>query len=178
MEENLRISIAHFIEFEDRYAIDARLLGRRIQICISDDNFLLITIPSLFIKNRCPEIGIPGLQKKFKSDIDDWGIVKSYDTIDNLDKMDVWISAVLVECFCKDRGSLPNAGTIQIEAKKVLHYIQIINPDAIRIPSDEYKDDLCNVRLSVSLSEEGEYQSEIRLPMLYDTHHQRVASRP
>lgn len=162
------ISSAHFIEFVDRYAIDARLLGHRIRICISDDSFICITIPSLVIKNQVPEIGIPRLLEIYKSDIDDWGIVKSYVSINDLDKMDVWISAVLVEYICKDRGCLPNAGIIQAKAKKVLHAIHVINPDAIRIPSDEYKDDICNVRLSVSLSEKGEYQSEIRLPMVYD----------
>lgn len=168
MAEYSKISIAHFIVFEDRYAIDARLLGRRIQICISEDSFLRITIPSLVIERRCPKIAIPGTLKRFKSDIDDWGIVKSYVSFDDLDKMDAWISAVLVECFCKNCGSLPNSGIIQAEAKKVLHTLQIINPDAIRIPSDEYKDDMCNVMLSVSLNEKGEALPEIKCPMVFD----------
>ena len=65
MKEELKILIAHFIEFEDRYAIDARLLGRRIRVCMSDDRFLQITIPSLVVRNGSPEIKIPGILKRY-----------------------------------------------------------------------------------------------------------------
>lgn len=177
MKEELKILIAHFIEFEDRYAIDARLLGRRIRVCMSDDCFLQITIPSLVVRNGSPEIEIPGILKRYKNDIDDWGWVKSYDNdrIDNLEKMDVWISAVLVECFSNDSGSIPNSSIIQAEAKKVLHSLQIINPDAIQIPSNEKKDDLCNVRISVSLSEKGNADTLIVLPMIIDSRKEKLS---
>lgn len=166
MAEYFKISSAHFIEFVDRYAIDARLLGRRIRICILDDHFLQITIPSLVVRNGEPEIEIPGILKKYKNDIGEWGRVKSYDDerIDNPEKMDVWISAILVECFSNDSGCIPNSSIILAEAKKVLHSLQIINPDAIQISSDKKKDDICNVRISVSLSEKGEADSLILLP--------------
>lgn len=171
MEDNLKISNAHIIEFVDRYAIDARLLGRRIRVCISDDHFLQITIPSLVVRNGSPEIKIPGILKKNINDIGEWGWVKSYDNdrIDNLEKMDVWISAVLVECFSNENGNTTNSSIIQAEAKKVLHSLQIINPDAIQILSNEKKDDLCNVRISVSFSEKGEANSLILLsPVIFD----------
>lgn len=163
-------SIAHIITFEDRYAIDARLLGRSIRISVSDDVVFSITIPSVVFKNGDFKIEIPGALEKFKTNIEDWGDVKSYDDnrIDNLDKLDVWISAVLVECFCKDSARLPNYSNIQVEAKKVLHALQVINPDAIRIPSDENKDNLCNVVASVSIDENGKAQPLIILPMIYD----------
>lgn len=178
MEENLKISNAHIIEFIDRYAIDARLLGRRIRVCISDDHYLQITIPSLVVRNGSPEIMIPGILKKYINDIGEWGWVKSYDNdrIDNLEKMDVWISAVLVECFSNDSGSFPNSSIIQAEAKKVLHSLQIINPDAIQISSNEKKDDLCNVRISVSFSEKGEADSLIVLPpAILDVREERLS---
>ena len=168
MEKYNKTSIAHFIELKDRYAIDARLLGRRIRIRLSDDSFLNIIMPSIVIKNRCPEIGISGIMKKYNADLSDWGMVKSYDSLDNLDKMNVWISAVLVECINKRSGNLPNSGIIQAEAKKVLHSLQIINPDAIRIPSDEYNDDLCEIKMSVSISAKGKALPEIKCSMVLD----------
>ena len=178
MEENLKITNAHIIEFVDRYAIDARLLGHRIRICISDDSFLQITIPSLVVRNGSPEIKIPGILKKYKNDIGEWGWVKSYDNdrIDNLEKMDVWISAVLVECFSNENGNTPNSSIIQAEAKKVLHSLQIINPDAIQISSNQKRDDLCNVRVSVSISEKGESDSLIILPpAIFDVRKEKLS---
>jgi len=177
MEESRKISIAHFIEFVDKYAIDARLLGRRIRVCISDDSFLLLTIPSLVIRNGNPEIKIPGILEKYKNDLGEWGRVKSFDNdcIDNLERINVWISAVLVECFSNDGGNIPNSSIIQAEAKKVLHSLQIINPDAIRISSNEKIDDVCNVRLSVSLSEKGEANSLIALPLIIDGRKEKLS---
>ena len=166
--ENYKNSIALFIELENRYAVDARLLGHRIRINISEDYYLRVIIPSLVLKNRCLEIEVPGIKKKYKADLSDWGTVKSYVSLDNIDRMDVWISAVVVECFGKDGDSLPKPGIIQAKAKKVIHSLQIINPDAIRVPSDEYKDDLCEVKMSVYLSEGGEAQPEIKCAMIFD----------
>lgn len=160
-KEDYKQSIAHFIELEDIYAIDARLLGRCIRINISDDGFLCITIPSLVVKNGFPEIEIPGIMKKYKADLDEWGCVKSYETLDNPDRMNVWISTVLVECFGKNSSNLLKSGIIQAEAKKVLHSLQVINPDAIRTPSDAHKNELCKVKMSVSLSEEGKTLVEL-----------------
>jgi len=161
IKEDYKQSIAHFIELEDRYAIDARLLGRCIRINISDDCFLCITIPSLVVKNGFPEIEIPGIMEKYKADLDEWGCVKSYETLDNPDRMNVWISAVLVECFGKNSSNLLKSGIIQAEAEKVLHSLQVINPDAIRTPSDAHKNELCKVKMSVSLSEEGKMLVEL-----------------
>ena len=87
--ENYKNSIAHFIELENRYAVDARLLGHRIRINISEDYYLHIIIPSLVLKNRCLEIEVPGIMKKYKADLSDWGTVKSYVSLDNIDRMDV-----------------------------------------------------------------------------------------
>ena len=178
MEDNLRISDVHIIEFVDRYAIDARLLGHRIRVCISDDCFLQITIPSLVVRDGNPEIKIPEILKKYKNDIGEWGWVKSYDNdrIENLEKMDVWISAVLVESFSNENGNAPNSRFIQAEAKKVLHSLQIINPDAIQISSNQKRDDLCNVIISVSISEKGEANSLIVLPpAIFDARKEKLS---
>ena len=113
-KEEYKHTIAHFIELEDRYAIDTRLLGRCIRIYISDDSFLCITIPSLVVKNGFPEIEIPGIMEKYKTNLDAWGCVKSYETIDNPDRMNVWISAVLVECFSKNSSNLLKSGMITL----------------------------------------------------------------
>ena len=53
-------SIVHIITFEDRYSIDARLLGRSIRISVSDDVVFSITIPSFVFKNGDFKIEIPG----------------------------------------------------------------------------------------------------------------------
>ena len=163
-KEEYKQTIAHFIELEDIYAIDARLLGRCIRINISDDSFLCITIPSLVVKNEFPEIEIPKVMEKYKADIDEWGCVKSYETLDNPDRMNVWISAVLVECFGKNSSNLLKSGMIQAEAKKILHSLQVINPDAIRTPTEENKNDLCKVEMSVSISEKDKAMIETTLP--------------
>lgn len=160
---NHKKSIVHFIELKDRYAIDARLLGRHIRIRMSDDCYMYLIIPSLVVRNGFPEIEIPGALEKYKADLDEWGCVKSYESIDNLDRMNVWIYAVLIECFCEDKNSLPNSSIIQAETKKILHSLQIINPNAIRIPSDGQENELCKV-MSSTTNENGKALIEVKLP--------------
>lgn len=160
---NHKKSIVHFIELKDRYAIDARLLGRHIRIRMSDDCYMYLIIPSLVVRNGFPEIEIPGALEKYKADLDEWGCVKSYESIDNLDKMSVWISAVLIECFCDEKYFLPNLNIIQVETKRVLHSLQIINPNAIRILSDGQENELCKV-MSSTTNENGKALIEVKIP--------------
>ena len=84
-------------------------------------------------------------------------------TIDNQERMNVWISAVLIECFCDNNDSLPNSDIIQTEAKKVLHSLQIINPFAIRVPSDIQENELCKVMSSTKYVN-GKAMIELKLP--------------
>lgn len=53
-------------------------------------------------------------------------------------------------------------------AKKVTYALQIINPDAIRIPSDEVVNNLCEVKHSVSFNERGKPQIEIGIASIID----------
>lgn len=160
---NHKKSIVHFIELKDKYSINARLLGHHIRIRMSDDCYMCLIIPSLVVRNGFPKIEIPEALEKYKADLDEWGCVKSYESIDNLDKMSVWIYAVLIECFCEDKDSLPNSNIMQAETKKVLHSLQIINPNAIRIPSDGQENELCKVTSS-TINENGKALIEVKLP--------------
>ena len=160
---NFKNSIAHFIELRNRYAIDARLLGRSMRINMPEFVCLRIILPSLVLKKDRFELEIPRALEKYDSDLDNWGSVKSFTSSGDLDIMNVWISAFIVECYSDDSNSLPNSGLMQDKVRKVIHALQIINPEAIRSLFDDCSDDLCYVTGSFFKPEIGESQISLNL---------------
>lgn len=168
-------SIAHFIELRNRYAIDARLLGRSIKISVPEFGYMRVILPSLVLKKDLFELKIPRALEKYDSDLDNWGSVKSFTSSGDLDIMNVWISAFIVECYSDDSNSLPNSDLMQDKVRKVIHALQIINPDAIRSLSDDCSDDLCDVTMSVFKPEVGESQIESFFMSNMDTRKEKLS---
>ena len=163
-----RYKSAYIVDLENRYAIDDGLLGKHIRISFSEDCFLSLIFPSVVLKNGYPELSIPWLLKKYGVDRGCWGKINSYNKIDNLKPVDAWISGILVECFAKTAKDILSPGIVQDLAKKIVYSLQIINPDAIRIPSDEQRCDLCNVSASIVLMENGKPMPELKFASVLD----------
>ena len=60
---------AYFVDFEDRYAIDGRLLGRQIGFSYKDC-YMVIVMPSVIKKNGIPHLAIPKLLESYGVDVD------------------------------------------------------------------------------------------------------------
>ena len=158
---------AYFVNLAERYAIDGRLLGKRIGFCYEDLR-LSLDIPSVIKKNGCPELGIPWLLKTYGMDAGNWGKINNYQCLDKPETIHAWLAIVFVECFAKDSAHLLNPSIVQKLAKKIVYSLQIIKPDSIRIPSDEVVNDLCEVKHSVSFKENGRPQAEISITSVID----------
>lgn len=160
----------YFVSLAERYAIDGRLLGRHIKL-YHDDTCLSIVIPSVIVKERIPYLGIPKLLETYGADMEDWGKINNYQSIDKPETIHAWLSKVFVECFAKERDKLVKPAIVQKYAKKVVYALQIINPDVTRIPSDEVINDICEVKESVSFNEEGRPHVESRIACVIDDGH-------
>lgn len=152
----------YFVSLAERYAIDGRLLGRRIKL-YDNDICMSIVFPSVIVKDRIPYIGIPKLLETYGVDMEDWGKINNYQSLDRPETIHAWLSTVFVECHAKERDKLVKPAIVQKYAKKVVYALQIINPDVIRISSDEVINDICEVKESVSFNEDGRPQAETRI---------------
>ena len=90
-------------------------------------------------------------------DEDDWGKVNSYARLDKPETIDAWVSTIFVECYTNSSPKL-NAAWIEELAKHIVYALQIINPEAIRIPSDEVPNVLCEVKASIAFKRDGKPQ--------------------
>lgn len=158
---------AFFVDFEERYAIYGRLLGRKIDFRYNDC-YLRIYIPSVVKKNGIPELGIPTLIENYGVDLDTWGKINNYQDLKKPETIHAWLSTVFVVCYAKDGQNSLISSEAQKLAKKVVYALQIINPDAIRISSDEVVNNLCEVKHSISYNDEGRPQMEIRIASVID----------
>ena len=151
----------------DRYAIDGCLLGRNLSVHYSEHCFLTIVFPSILHNGSFPYLGIEGLLDKYGADQDDWGKVNSYQDLQKLDTIDAWISSVLVECYTE--GNTPGLSSLEVQkiSKQMLHALQVIRPEAIRIPNDEWPNVICEVKTSVAIGE-GKPRVEILLTSVID----------
>ena len=171
-----KLKSVHIVEFENRYAVEGRMLGKHFSMQISKNLALEVIIPTVFRKDRFNEIGIPGMLKKYGIDIDNWGKIDNYVTINEVETVNASISAVLVLCYSRDSNDSLCSGSILSEARKVLHALHIINPQVIRINFDTVPNDLCEINLSVMLMDDGKKQAEVRVPpMLIDDRAPRLS---
>lgn len=167
MREQYTFERAYFVDLAERYAIDGSLLGKRLVIrhqgvCIT------IRIPAVLKRDVYPVLGIPGLFDKYGTDVEDWGKIRGYDSLDHPETIDAWISCILVVCQTNNPVLLFGSHVIQDMARKVIHALQIINPDAIRIPSDDAPNILCQVNHSVSFKEDGSPLIELGISSVID----------
>lgn len=168
------VSRAYIVDLAERYAMEGRLLGKHIQMRPSENYVLEVVFPTLVKKNQFVELGMPGLFDKYGIDVDKWGKVNSYTTIDNHEKADVWISSVLVVCHSNEICKLPPSSLIQNQSKKVLHRIQVINPDSIRVSSDNQKNVFCRIEAAVSYEVGENPQVEMSFQSLIDDRKERL----
>ena len=160
----------YFVSLAERYAIDGRLLGRRIKL-YDNDTCMSIVFPSIIVKDRIPYLGIPKLLETYGVDMEDWGKINNYQSLDKPETIHAWLSTVFIECFAKERDKLVKPAIVQKYAKKVVYALQIINPDMIRVTSDEVINDICEVKNSVSFNEDGRPQAETRIACVIDDGH-------
>lgn len=144
---------AHFVDFADRYAIEEDLLGKRITFRFEGVRISII-MPSVHTTNGYPELGVSGLKDDYGIGEVEWGKVNSYNHINNLHPLDAWISKVLVECISNDPKKV-KASWIAEKSKRVVYALQIINPEAIRVLSDEVPNEMCDIKYSVEFDERG-----------------------
>lgn len=103
------------------------------------------------------------LAERYGADMEDWGKINNYQSLDKPETIHAWLSKVFVECFAKERDKLLKPAMVQKYAKKMVYALQIIKPDVIRIPSEEVINDICEVKESVSFNEDGRPQVESRI---------------
>ena len=167
---------AHIIELENRYAVEECLLGKHFAMRVSDNCALEVVIPSIFKKDGVDVIGIPGMLMKYGGDIDGWGKIDCYETINEVETVKACVSAVLVICYTKNGEVGLKSGVIQNMARKVLHTLHIINPQVIRTNSDTVPNDLCEIDVSFSIMDDGKPQTELIIPaMLIDDRGSRLS---
>lgn len=154
----------HIVEFEYRYAIDGGLLGKHFAMQVSDNCALEVVIPSIYRNGKFDELGIPDLLNNYGCDINKWGKIDNYVTINDVETANACISAVLVICYAKNEEAELYFGAIQNMVRKVLHTLHILNPHVIRVYSDTVPNDLCEINVSVKVKDDGEKQAEIMCP--------------
>ena len=173
MMKGYKYRSAHFVNFADRYAIEWRLLGRRFSFR-HEDSFVSLVIPSVIQRFGFPELRIPNLMEIYKIDEDNYGKVNSYVSLDSPVNIDVWISTIFVECYTNNPLKV-NSAWVENQAKRIVYALQIINPDAIRIPSDEVPNILCRVKNFVEFQENGSPQHGVNIATVYDDREGRLS---
>lgn len=167
MNSKYQYERACFVDLAERYAVDGRLLGKKLSISHKGVR-ILIVIPSVIKMNAYPTLGIPGLMAKYGIEESEWGKINGYKSLDEPDTIDAWLSCVLVICQTNNPVLLFNSSVIERMAQKVIHAIQIIKPDAIRLPSDDVPNVLCQVKHSVSFDKNHKPMIDIHLTSMID----------
>lgn len=163
-----RKTSAYLVELEERYAIDGTLAGRQFDFRFSDSFFLSIVFPAIVRKDQFYEVGIPNPSKYRMDVVEDWGMIRDFGSPDSPGTVEIWVSKVLVLVS----GIEPVPGDlfkcIQDEGVKLIHSLQVVNPDAIRIPAIDLPNRICRVRFSTWETPEGEQKRNVFRPILED----------
>lgn len=163
---------AFFVNLSDMFAIEGRLLGKRIRIHLSDEYVLTIVIPALVRKGDILDLCIPGAFYKYRTNQEEWGRLNRHPIIDKvfdeIDRVDAWISAVIVECRGEKKDAAPSVSDIESMGNNLVHALQIVNPDAVRMCSDNHSRDLCEVSTEVSLGDDGRFQPAFYFTSSFD----------
>lgn len=170
---------AFFVNLSDMFAVEGRLLGKRIRIHSSDEYVLTIVIPSLVRKGDILDLCIPGALYKYRTNQEEWGRLNRHPIIDKvfdeIDRVDAWISTVIVECFGEKLDVVSSASDIESMGNNLVHALQIINPDAVRMYSDHHCTSLCEVSTEVSLGDDGRFQPAFYFTSSFDDREGQVS---
>ena len=171
-----KLKSVHFVNMVDRYAIEGCLLGRSIPVHYSEHYYLSIVFPSILHNGAFPYLGIEGLLEKYGVDQDEWGKINGYHNLQSPDTIDAWISTVIVGCYSDENAPGLSSLDIQRISKQLLHALQVIKPEAIRIPSDEWPNVVCEVKTSVAIGE-GKPRVEMLLTSVIDDRKGKISFR-
>ena len=131
--------------------------------------------PSIVRRHPFPNLGIPGLIKKYGADLGEWGQINNYHSLDEPETIVAWISGILVECFAKDSKTRPSSSVVQKNSRKLVHALQVINDDAIRYSTESLPNQICAVKTSVLLQEDGKPQAKILIQSIIDDRKQMLS---
>ena len=158
----------HFVNLADRYAVAGSLLGKSFYVRYSEHIIVNLVFPSIINEESFPDLGIMGLLERYGIDEDDWGAIKSYYDIKKPETLVAWISKVLVEYYSDDASLELSANSIETMGDKLVHAIQILNPNAVRVPRDDRKNEICEVKTSVDIGLDGNPHVGIALKAIID----------
>ena len=159
---------AYLIELEERFAIDGWLAGKRISFRFSDSSYITIVVPSIIRNEQFFEVGIPNIGDYRMDVVDDWGRIENFGYQERADTLVIWISKVLVLLFEEEPSNGELCRLIQERGQKLIHALQVINPDSIRISSIDVPNHLCRVRFCTWLNTEGGYNLNLSRPTIED----------
>ena len=143
------------VSFEDRYAIDNLLLGKRFSCYISESCWIEICFPLFKIKEDSKSefdwttLVSPFSFEEIDVDLDNWGKVNGPSVDSKGNKLyQVWINALGLfyhsnipltdDKECRSIESVTNK-----MLKGFLSALQVINPDALRFRTDDYQEPIC-----------------------------------
>lgn len=106
--------------------------------------------------------------ERYGIDDDNWGTIKSYVDIKKPETVIAWISKVLVEYYTDSISLELNACEIEAIGNKLVHAIQTINPNSIRIDRDDRKNEICEIKTSIDIDADGKPQVGIVLRSVID----------
>ena len=158
---------AHFVNMEDRYAINGCLLGKRIPVHYSEHCYLLIIFPSILQNESYPYLGVEKSIDRYGMEQENWGKIYNYVDISKLGTVTAWISSVIVECYSDENNLGLSSDIIQKQSKQLLSALRVINPDSLRTPTDNWENTICEVNYSVEYKE-GKLMPGFMLSMIFD----------
>lgn len=142
---------AFIVNINDRYAVEGRLLGKRLKFRSSDECIMTIVIPTIVRKGDRVVLGVPSSLNRYGIDLNDWGGWNRCVSVDDVKTYKAWISSVLIECSSDNQDAIPAYSEIQKKGNSLIRALQIINPDAICVDSDKLSTDLCEISSEVML---------------------------
>lgn len=159
---------AFFVNLSDMFAIEGRLLGKHISIRPSDEYVLTIVIPTIVRKGDLLVMSVPDAMDKYGIDCDNWGTWNRYASINDVKTFDACVSSLIVESSGNNMDAMLTGSEIHSKGNDVVHALQIINPDAVRLYSNKTSVDLCEISAEVVVGVDGRVQPEIHVPFSID----------
>lgn len=159
---------AFYVNLSDMFAIEGRMLGKRISFRPSDECVLTIVIPTIVRKGDLLTMSVPDALDKYGIDCDNWGMWNRYTPNNDVKTFVACVSSIIVEIAGNNMDAMPTSSEIHSKGNDVIHALQIINPDAVRMYSNKTSVDLCEISAEVVVGADGKAQPEIHVPFSID----------
>ena len=159
---------AFFVNLSDMFAIEGRLLGKRISFRPTNEYVLTIIIPTIVRKGDMLTMSVPDALGKYGIDCDNWGTWNRYTSINDVKTYDACVSSIIVESSGNKMDAMPTNSEIHSKGNDFIHALQVINPDAVRMYSNKTSVDLCEISAEVVVGADGRAQPEIHVSFSID----------